>query len=285
MANELTYASISTLVPSIYDAALMHLRADNVMAATVRVMNDRQGLSPRVASKYAGGTFTQLAETDDMSAETWARSSLAMLTPAIYGRQFFMNDTRVASDLQNVMADAAEELGQSAAKDINDNLLGVFSSFTGGTIGSAGSTISWPKFFAMKSLLTAQKARPPYYFVCHTYQWHVLATSASTSGVDVAQPNVPAEMLQTPFSIMAVDNVMIISTPDITIDGSDDAYCGMYARNAVGLDIRRAFRINPQRDESRGGGGTELNASMVYAYGVYDASQGITGIFDAPTPS
>lgn len=285
MANELTYAAVSSLVPSIYDAALMHLRADNVMTATVRVFNDQQGLSPRVASKYAGGTFTQLAETTDMSAESWARSSLATLTPYVYGRQFFLNDTRMESDPLNVMADAAEELGASAAKEMNDKLLGTFSSFTGGTIGSAGSTISWSKFFAMKSLLKAKKARPPYFFVCHTYQWHILATSASTSGVDVTQPSLPAEMINTPFSILMVDNVMVVSTPDISIDASDDAYSGMYARDAMALDIRRAFRINPERDESRGGGGTELNATMVYGYGVYDPTQGITGLFDAPTPS
>jgi hypothetical protein len=43
----------------------------------------------------------------------------------------------------------------------------------------------------------------------------------------------------------------------------------MFQRQAMFLDERDPFNIEPQRDASRGGGGWELNGRMEYAYGVY----------------
>jgi len=50
---------------------------------------------------------------------------------------------------------------------------------------------------------------------------------------------------------------------------------GMFAKEALAFDLRRALRIEPQRDASRGGGGWELNATMIYAQGVYRPQYGV----------
>jgi hypothetical protein len=49
----------------------------------------------------------------------------------------------------------------------------------------------------------------------------------------------------------------------------------MFSRDASAYDLRRPFRIETQRDASRGGGGWELNASIVYGEGVYRAAFGV----------
>ena len=58
-------------------------------------------------------------------------------------------------------------------------------------------------------------------------------------------------------------------------DTSGTVSGGMFSRDAIALDIRRAFRIEAQRDASIGGGAIELNASMVYAYGVFRPTFGV----------
>lgn len=288
MANEISYASILTasLVGNIYEASLMHLRAEAVMASTVRVFNDKQGLSPRVGRKYPGGVFQTIAETADGTANAWTPTPLSTLTPAQYYRMFFVTDARVASDpVAEIMADAAMELGVSAGETVNNSLLAQLSSFTGGTVGAAGTTIAWSYFWAMRTILQAAKVRPPYFFPVHPYNWHTLASTADTAGVAVVQASLPQDMVRTSFTIRQVDDVYIIVAPDISIDGNDDSYCGMYGRDALALDIRRPYRLRTQRDESRGAGGDELVATLLYAAGVYDPTQGVTGIFDTQAPS
>lgn len=262
----------------------MYLRADNVMANLVTVFNDLQGLTPRVGSEYGAGNFRAIAETDDVVATQFTRTAGQTLTPGIYADQFFITDAGVESNPDGLLADAAEELGGGAAKKIETSLLGTFSSLTGGTVGAAGSTISWGYFYAMRSQLEAAKAKPPYIFVCHTYQWHILAKAASVAGSVVNAPEFQDDIMKR-WNIMKAGDVFIYSTPDITVDSSDDAYCAMFSRQALGLDYRRGFRLMPERDESRGGGGVELNANLIFGYGVWRPALGIQGIFDAATPT
>jgi uncharacterized repeat protein (TIGR01451 family) len=68
----------------------------------------------------------------------------------------------------------------------------------------------------------------------------------------------------------------------LSIDGSDDAIGGIYAREALVLDMRRGFRIEPFRDPSLRA--TELNATMVFAHGVWRPTRGIKIISDALAP-
>lgn len=281
--GQTTYSLVSSLIPTIYESALMYLRADNIMSNFVTVFNDRSGLAPRANSEYGAGNWRPLAETDDLSATQFARSALSTLTPAEYGDQFFLTDSRIESDTEQVMADASEELGAGAAKHIETNLLGMFSSLTGGTVGAAGSAISWGYFYAMKTRLQAQKARPPYYFVCHPYQWHVLAKSVSIAGASVAVAPAFQDEITRQWNIMQLGDVYIRVSPDISIDANTDAYCAMFSRQAIALDVRRGFRLEPERDASRRG--VELNASMVYAYGVWRPSLGVQGIFDCAMPT
>jgi len=287
MASGQTTYNASLNPTAIYEAALMYLREEVMMANLVSVFNDRQGLIPRTGSRWSSLGFRTVNTTDDVSAEQFARTAIGTLTPAIYADMVFIADEDLKTEtVENLMGSAAETLGLSAADHIEDNLANTFSSFTGGTVGTAGSAITWAYFWAMRSQLAvaSKKQRAAKFFVCHTYQWHVLANSAATAGVDVVQPRLVDQQLVTAFGLRQVDDVLIFPTSRVTIDSGTDAYAGMFNTEALGLDIRTAFNIRPQRDESRGGGGTELNAHLTYGYGVWDATQGIQGIFDAATP-
>jgi hypothetical protein len=63
---------------------------------------------------------------------------------------------------------------------------------------------------------------------------------------------------------------------DANIASGTAAIGAMFSKEALALDIRQGFTINPQWDASFAGvGAWELNASMVYGYGVYRPTYGV----------
>jgi hypothetical protein len=172
----------------------------------------------------------------------------------------------------------------SMAEKIHTDTLGNFSSLTAGTIGAAGTTITWGHFFAARSVLKGAKAPMPYRCVLHEYQWHQLAKSASiaASTSPAAAPAFTEEVTRQ-YYVQTVAGVDIFTTADITVDASDDANGGMFSPSAMALDMRRAPRLEPERDASRRG--WELNMTSVYAHGVWRPGVGVCMTFDAATPS
>jgi hypothetical protein len=67
------------------------------------------------------------------------------------------------------------------------------------------------------------------------------------------------------------------------VDSGVDFTGGVFPREALALDWRRAIRVEAERDASRRG--TELNMSGVYAHGVWRATLGVQMLFDATAPS
>lgn len=74
--------------------------------------------------------------------------------------------------------------------------------------------------------------------------------------------------------------------PDVTIAlvqaGKNYARAGFFTRDALAFDLRRALRIEPDRDASLRS--TELNATMIFAHGVWRPSRGVVLKSDASTP-
>ncbi|MFA6135633.1 MAG: hypothetical protein WC869_16615 [Phycisphaerae bacterium] len=74
------------------------------------------------------------------------------------------------------------------------------------------------------------------------------------------------------FQIPQFIGITFVVTNSIDI-ASTAAYGLMYTPQAIALDTRKAFSIEPERDASKQA--WELNASMWYATGGWDASRGI----------
>lgn len=69
----------------------------------------------------------------------------------------------------------------------------------------------------------------------------------------------------------------------VTTAGSQFAKAGIFTRDAFAFDLRRGLRIEPQRDASLRS--TELNATMIYAYGLWRPSHGVIIETDASSPN
>jgi hypothetical protein len=284
MANETTYALINTLLPDVYEAALMYAQESFIMPQLVTVYTDQTGMQARIFSEYASGTVaTGLGETDNLDAQTQAftRSQLASLTPGEIGTQFVVTDRRVNSDDVDVLADLAQHIGYTIFQQIEADLLGHFANFTGGSIGTASQPLTWAHVYAARARLAAANVPPPYNLVLSEYQYYDLATAANIASITAGAPLRVRDEIQSRYYVASVGDVDIYTTS--ALEAGTTVNGGMFSRGALALDIRRAMRIELQRDASLRA--TEVNATMVYAHGLRRAAWGVTVVSDGSAPT
>jgi hypothetical protein len=281
-----TFANVSSLANPMQELAYFAIRDSNVTYRLVRNFSDMEGGNPRKGYEYNKGTAASLLETDDLTSSAFAPALLATLTPAEIGLQFFVTDLRASSDLpENIISDGGRELGLAAADRIETDVLGDFASLTGGTIGAAGTAITWGYLAAaIAQARNANKSNSvPLVAVIHGFQWAVLAKSASIAGaaIGAVAPSYQDLITRTGFvaEFMGVPLYQVFATPD----AGDDFRGAVFPRDALAIDWRRPVRIEPERDASRRG--TEFNMSSVYAHGVWRANLGVQMIFDASAPT
>lgn len=284
-----TFADINSLLNIYRGEAFDVLRETNLLVPTVTSLNG-VGMMSRQATEYNDVNIREVGETDDVTPTQYNRSQIALLTPTTYVDQVFLTDSRIASDDRPIEIETAANMGAAFAEDVDTNIASSFSSLTGGTIGTAGSALTWGNITAARTRLAALKVRGPFYCALHPNQFHDLIVEASQNGNSsafVGAPRFQDRLVASDLyltSVMALGVTFVVDA-NIAVDGSDDATGAMYAPSALAYDERRAFRVEPERDASRGGGGWELNFSLQYAYGVWNANRGVQIISDASDPS
>jgi len=276
-----TTSQISSYIQEIFADALHIARDNNVMRSLVTVYTDQTGDNPRQNSEYNSVTINAIGEADDLASQAITPSVIATLTPAEYGAQYFLTDRRLDTDPFQLRNDAAMELGMGLAQDVESKLLSNFSGLTGGTVGAAGSAMSWGLLTAAITRLRAQNAPGPYYCVMHPYQYHLLGQAASVAGAQFQTGDLMDQVQSTWFIGRAMGTDFYLSS-NIEIDGDGDATAAVFSRQAIALDVRRPPRIEPERDASRRG--IELNLTSVYAHGVWRPKFGVQIVTDASAP-
>jgi len=265
-----TEADIATFVNTVWGDAMLVARDNNVMTGLVTQFGDLSGLAVRKNAKYGTATINQVAETDDLTSQSFTPSVDQTLTPYEYGAQFFITDARLETDIFAVRADAAQELGASYGQKIDGFLVGLFSSLTAGTSGAAGTNLSWANYFSAISKMRRALAPQPWACVLSPEQWHCLGT-AIAPGVTVTNSPMLQDDFVRQFFVANVSGVDIYTTANIGTGTS--VYGGIFSRNSLALDMRRPFRLEPERDASRRG--IELNVTSIFAYGVWRPQYGV----------
>ena len=272
MANESTYTGISTLVANVYNNAIHAAVEGNVISPHIQVWQDSDSPAPRVFGSYSGGTFLAVAESADNAAQAFNAASSGTLTPAVYAQMIEMTNRRLRAEPGRAQREAGVHLGNTLASAVDTQLAGLFSSLTAGTAGTAGGTLTWANVFRAQAYIRTQKVAGPYTVVLHPVQWYYLTSAAS--GVptlmqsEAIKDSVVGTFYQASFGGMDF-------YVDANITSGTAAVGAMFARDAMVLDIRQPFKIEPQYfAKISGNGGWELNASMEYAYGVYQPTYG-----------
>lgn len=287
MASPNTWSDISAIAQDIQDDAIFVIREMGQMQNFVTVFTDATGANPRKGYQYNQGTAVTVAETDDLTSKAFTPAVDQTLTPAEIGLQFFVTDLRAESEApESIITDASVELGFAALDKVETDLIGDMASLTGGTIGTAGSAITWGYVSAAISQARNANKSPskPLVAVVHGYQAAVLAKAASIAGATLAQaPSVTDQVtrqgITQAFTFMGVPIYQVFAAADANTDFTG----GVFPREAIAIDWRRRVRVRPERDESRRG--TEFNMSAVYAHGIWRPTRGVKMIFDATAPT
>lgn len=282
------WSDVSSIAQSVQEDAYFIVREASLMPSLVTTFTDMSGLNTRKSYKYNSGTAKTIGEADDLTSDAFTPSADQTLTPAEIGEQFFISDSRAESEApENIITDASRELGFAATDKIETDLIGDMASLTGGTIGAAGTAITWD--YLAKAIALARgvnkNAAKPLVAVIHGYQWYVLAKAATVAGATVAVAPGQQDRITNAGASVQVASFMGVPIYQVFggVDTNVDFTGGVFPREALAIDWRRPIRVRPQRDESRRG--VELNMSAVYAHGVWRPTLGVKIIFDAATPS
>jgi hypothetical protein len=273
--------NIASYVQTIHEMAVLAARDIDFITNLVMRFDDNRGTASRTRSEYGTVAFQPISDSDDLTSQAFTPSVANTLTPMMYGAQFFITDRRLRTAPWEEAGIAARELGEGAAKQVSRNLLSVFNQFTGGTVGSAGGTLTWGNIFAAVTKLQQQNARPPFFGVLQTGHWYHLGTATVPAGAQTNAPDFQDRVMQQ-FFVGSFFNTLWFVTNDIP--SGTAAVGGVFAREALAYDERLPFNIRSERDESRGGGGIELNATMEYAYGVWRPAFGVAIVGTSVVP-
>lgn len=260
------YSDISSFIASIYERSVFVAREQNLMSNLVSNYSAR-GWMTRTFSTRPQITAETVADGVDYSnATTFGKSSVGTLTPAEAIAQVILTDQDIETDPDGAVNDAATELGQAIAAKIDTDLTAIFSSFStdkGPGAGQANTIADLASGVAV--VRNRMKRAGDVVAVLHPYQWHDL-------WVQLGQPaaTYPAlgELVTQALRDYYVANLLTIRvyvSSNVPVSGTD-ATGGVFNQDAIALDTRRPYRLEPERDASLRG--TELNATAGYAVGL-----------------
>lgn len=282
MANETIVSQISQFVDNVHEGALYVAQQRFVMNRLVKQARGK-GMAARDVTQYVEGTVdTDLGELEDLTPSLFERRLLAQIRPKEIGKQYLVTDRRVDTDTEDVMADAALELGYEIGKQVEVDLLAQFSKFTGGSVGAAGSALTWTNIYEARTRLAAASVPPPYNVVLHEWQWFDLAIVTNVAAGTVAHSMNIRNDIQSNYYLGSQGDLNFYVSALPAVDGNDDTIGGVFNPDAIIFDLRRPFRIEPQRDASLRA--WELNATMIYGAGIWRSNYGVKVVSDV-TPA
>lgn len=130
-----------TLVPHIEEAALKYTMRRYVMPQRVRLKADMTGWNVRKISEYLRPRrAVDLAEDTPIPDTNMARSRKAEIEPKEVGERHRISDRRSETDLEDIVADTIEALGQAIGDRKEADIMQVaLASFSGGNIDGTGA--------------------------------------------------------------------------------------------------------------------------------------------------
>lgn len=273
MGLESTYGTMSTLIGNVYDIAFHSAVESNVMAPLITVKGDLSDSRPRTWSTYSGGTFAAIDENTDGTAQAFHATVAGTMTPALYYQQVFLTDRRIRTDPMDAQTEAGRHLGYTLGESVDTALAGQFSSLNGGTVGAGSVALNFKYIMHAQAKMRTNKIPGPYVCVLSPIQWYYITGGTADVPTLLQNNQMFMDSVIRPFYQGSYSGVDFLVDANITAGSASVG--AMFNRDAMALDIRMPFEIAPQRDESRAGGGWELNGRMEYAYGVLRPTWGV----------
>jgi hypothetical protein len=279
-----TVADLNGLFNTIYERALFVARERNLMTSLVDVRG-ATGWMDRNISIRPQVSAVSVAETQDYNnPTTFGKSTKATLSPGEIIAQVVLTDRDQETDPDGASNDASTELGAAIATKIDTDLTGLFASFTTDKGTGANNAATLAAAGAAIAVLTNNHA---FQFgtpnaVWHPYHWHDFWVELGRPAATYANLDELTSQALRDYFVSNLLGVMHFRTANIAVDGSGDAVSAIFSRPAIMLDVRRAARMEVERDASARA--FELNITAGYAYGIVRDEFGVKYTADATTP-
>lgn len=280
-----TTTELNSLFDNIIDDSLTVLRADNLMVAGRLVsLKSATGFADRKIPEWNTASVATKAEGADFTGHsTYEKTLAATITPAVSMSGFILTDEMISTENEgDLRARAAMELGGAIAEDVDSSLMELFASLST-TKGTAGSALALRHVAAAIAVIQNNKARGTKNVVLHPYGWHDVWVELGQPATNQAFLGETANEALREYAVTRLEGANWYASPNVSVDGADDASSAVFTQEAIVYDEREAFKMEPERDASRRA--HELNASIAYGIGIQRQEAGVELLHDAVEPS
>ncbi len=282
MANETTSSTLSALYTTIQQTALFTMQEKAFMRPLIRNYNliGQPGKAAHV------GIYPALATSNIVSGEGTDATNIAItatektFTATEIAALATLTDTARDSANDDTAASIGRVLGETLAKKVDEDIAGLFSGFSTGVGGGAGTELTPDDILAAIAELRADSVTGPYIGVFHPYQTYNLRKVLANAGAATVPSlsNVGNEVLSNGY-IGRLFGVDIFESAVVT-GTSGGAYVGAVMHSdALAFCLKKDLTLETQRDASLRA--TEIVASMCYAVGELFDAHGVKIITDA----
>jgi hypothetical protein len=276
-----TVTDLNALFAEIYEDAIFVAREQSLMPPLVTNYVG-SGMADRNMGIFPQLTATEVSEGVDYSNPTkWTVTSQMTITPKTAMDQVLLTDERITTDPNDARNSAAREMGGAIGTKIDTDLLALFSSLNS-DLGAAGSSLTLKRCAASMAILRNALVSNPVQFVVHPYGWHDIWLELGQPSANQALLGDVANQALKDYFVGNFINANWFTSANISVDSSDDAVSGVFHREALALDTRRAPTFEAERDASLRA--WELNLHVWYGVAVRRSTYGVALTHDATTP-
>ena len=234
--------------------------------------------------------LTAMAVTEDtvMDNPQQLADTLFTITPTVIGIETLITDRVAARISKNVFAKTGGLAQNAMQRKKDQDGITVLDGATTALCG-AGSTLTTGHITAAVRRITSNATeigKPPIYIVLHGYQIKDLEDELLAGVGTYAIPEGMTARVFTEGYRGKIASAAIYENGNITIDSSDDAKGGVFAKEAIVLVQGRSPRAETRRRPNIGGGATSIYHYDEYAYGERSAGNWLYEVYsDATAPT
>jgi len=239
---------------------------------------DEEALEKQV---YEGMNETLIKNTRLLQTIRLSNNKNASMSHHIIG--YRLNDDEMEKGRNNTIIQASVALGLNYANKIDTEIAEKFTDLTGGTVGTAGQSLTWDMIHEASELIWGKDIDSHVFCVLHPLQWDDLVNSATSAGASITNTSNLYGVIQGAwFHNASFANTTFVVTPTVAIDKDNNAIGAMYVYTAIWVVMQQWLSVESQRDP-------KCRAIMLYTnmrYGALMANPqlGIKIISDATFP-
>jgi len=278
MANESTSSTLSELYTEIVAEAQFVAQEQSIMRNLVRNYAITGGGKAVEVPIYAAVSANGVSEATDL-ANTAIDPSSVTITASEVGVMTTLTDLARNSAPRNVAADIGRLFGEAVAKKQDQDLIGLFDSFSV-TLGDGTGAISAASVFNVASTLRANALNlNDCAVVLHPKIAYDLKANLTNTFANPNAGDLQNEAMRSGF-VGSLAGLRIFETSNMSNTGTAGDYKGAAMhRDALALAEMQGLKIETQRDASLRA--DEIVATAVYGVGEIHDSYGVEMHFDS----